>query len=199
MDGSTGTQVLIDEGDTVYFMRFSDGIQALARAGIRKEAGILKWLLYSGGTYKTCPIAVSADIWYDVELHWNSTKGIAEMFVNGRKILQINVSSDYKISAEFIDIGIMSTRNVQNQLKIDCDSFTLSTTYVGSEIDLVYPPWDINQDGKVDILDIAIINSAYATTSRSQNWNPQTDINKDGTVDLLDVVLVMRHYGERYV
>jgi hypothetical protein len=197
IDGSTGSQILTDTGDTVYFIRFSDGHQALARAGIRREAGIVKWLLCAGGIYKTAPTAVSADRWYNIELHWNAAEGTAELFVNGARILQISVSSEYRISPRFVDIGIISATNVQNQLTVYCDCFKVSTTYIGPK-SYAFPSWDANQDGTVGISDVTMINSAYWSTPGSQLWNPQGDVNLDGTVDLYDLINVVSHFGEKY-
>ncbi len=141
IDGSTGSQILTDEGATVYFMRFSDGIQALASAGIRRESGIVKWLLYSGGVYMTAvtTTAVTADHWYNIELSWNAGKGIAEMFVDGTKILRIVVGIGYKINAKFVDIGIIAATGVEDQLTVYCDCFRLSNTYIGPEPTIPQP------------------------------------------------------------
>ena len=61
-----------------------------------------------------------------------------------------------------------------------------------------FPPWDVNQDGTVDILDIMIVNYAYGSTPESQLWNPQADVNSDEIVDIFDAFLVSSHYGEQY-
>jgi hypothetical protein len=192
IDGSTGSEILTDEGDTVYLIRFSDGTQPLASAGIRRESGIVKWLLYSGETYVTASIAVSTDYWYNIELHWNAGGGIAEIFVDGVKILQITVDNSYKIDAKFVDIGIIAATEVQDELTVYCDCFRLSTAHAR------FPPWDVNQDGTVNMIDITIVNSAYWSTPESQLWNPQADVNSDGIVNVYDAFMVLSHYGEQY-
>ncbi len=60
------------------------------------------------------------------------------------------------------------------------------------------PPWDINQDGKIDIFDIGIVAIAYGSAPESPRWNPLADINSDGTIDFFDIAVVARHYGEQY-
>jgi len=197
IDGSTWSQILPDAGDTVYFMRFTDGFQSLARVGIRRDAGIVKWLLYAGGTYVTGRTAVSADRWYNIELHWNAAEGTAEMFVDGARILQISAGNDYRISPKFVDVGIISSGRVQNQLTVYCDSFKLSATYIGSKSS-AFPSWDVNQDAIVDISDLTAVSLEYGLTPESQRWNPREDLNSDGLVDLRDFMVVILHYGEKY-
>jgi hypothetical protein len=61
-----------------------------------------------------------------------------------------------------------------------------------------YMPWDMNRDGKIDIVDITIVTLAYKSTTGSRNWNPNADLDKNGEVDILDLVTVLAHYGEEY-
>ena len=57
------------------------------------------------------------------------------------------------------------------------------------------PPADVNMDGRVDILDAALIGVAYGSTPGKPNWNPAADLNEDGRVDILDAALVAYYYG----
>jgi len=67
-----------------------------------------------------------------------------------------------------------------------------------------YPIWDLNQDGKCDIKDLAIAAKAYGSYPGSPNWNPIADITgptllvPDGKVDIRDIALIAKHYGETY-
>lgn len=51
---------------------------------------------------------------------------------------------------------------------------------------------DINEDGKVDIVDIGIAIDNYALTPIP---NPKADINHDGKVDIVDIGLLIDNYG----
>jgi hypothetical protein len=57
-------------------------------------------------------------------------------------------------------------------------------------------PWDINKDGKTDLLDLTIACLAYSTTPNSPSWNPAADIDKNGIVNLLDISIITSHYCE---
>ena len=78
------------------------------------------------------------------------------------------------------------------------------TFHDGLGIGSNYPPWDINEDGKCDIQDVAIVAKAYGSYVGHPRWNPDADINgseylvPDGKVDMRDVALVSKYYGERY-
>jgi len=48
--------------------------------------------------------------------------------------------------------------------------------------------WDLNLDGKVDLLDMAILAAAFGTA------NAQADFNKDGVVDVLDLIIMAQNY-----
>jgi hypothetical protein len=50
-------------------------------------------------------------------------------------------------------------------------------------------PGDLNQDGHVNVTDLSILLSNYATT------NATGDINNDGNVDILDLSILLSHYG----
>ena len=72
---------------------------------------------------------------------------------------------------------------------------SLFSTVSGSE--LLYPPWDINQDGRVDDEDVELLKYQYGEEGEP-GWIPE-DINCDGDVDVLDVSLFVSHYGEVYL
>jgi hypothetical protein len=59
-------------------------------------------------------------------------------------------------------------------------------------------PGDINEDGKVDILDVAIASKAYGSYPGHPRWNPIADINDDDKVDIYDIAFIAKHFGEIY-
>jgi len=54
--------------------------------------------------------------------------------------------------------------------------------------------WDINEDGRVDYRDLAILGAHYGETTELPY--PRYDINQDGRVDLYDRDLLVAHYKE---
>ncbi len=64
------------------------------------------------------------------------------------------------------------------------------------ETQQVFPAWDANQNGVVDILDLVIVASHFG---ESPPKDARADVNKDNVVNILDLVLVARHFGERTI
>ena len=68
---------------------------------------------------------------------------------------------------------------------------------VGDLKKLRFLPTDLNEDGKVDILDIALVASAYGTREGDSNYNPAADVAEPyGEINILDVVAVAMDYGK---
>ena len=59
-----------------------------------------------------------------------------------------------------------------------------------------FNPYDVNQDGIVDIIDAGIVALAFGSDPSKPNWNPKADVNSDGFVNIFDIVLIMIHFGE---
>jgi len=54
---------------------------------------------------------------------------------------------------------------------------------------------DVNNDGIVDVADLAIIGLAYGSSPGDPNWNLEADLNVDGTVNLFDLLVVAVNFG----
>lgn len=57
-------------------------------------------------------------------------------------------------------------------------------------------PWDLNFDGKVNILDISTAASAFGTVPGQNRWNMETDVNTDGKVNILDISNIAGKFGQ---
>jgi hypothetical protein len=51
---------------------------------------------------------------------------------------------------------------------------------------------DLNQDGRVDLLDLVILAQKYRLTSQDAGWIPEYDLNGDGIIDIYDMAAVAR-------
>lgn len=54
-------------------------------------------------------------------------------------------------------------------------------------------PWDINNDGIVDIQDLILVSNNFRMKTPE---HPKADVNKDGIVDIIDLLFVASHFGE---
>lgn len=57
-------------------------------------------------------------------------------------------------------------------------------------------PWDINNDGIVDMQDLLLVSNSFETRSLKY---PKADVNKDGNVNIIDLLYVASHLGETCV
>ena len=65
---------------------------------------------------------------------------------------------------------------------------------ISEQISVSQPlPWDINNDGVVNMQDLVLISNSFGLTSPE---HPKADVNKDGSVDIIDLLLVAAHFGE---
>jgi len=55
---------------------------------------------------------------------------------------------------------------------------------------------DVNSDGTVNILDIAIVAKAYGTEPGDDNWNETADLDDNNKIDILDIATVAKDYGK---
>ena len=58
----------------------------------------------------------------------------------------------------------------------------------------VYPRYDVDENGVVDIWDLAIIGQYFHETVNAPY--PRYDVTNDGVVDILDITITAQHFGE---
>jgi len=56
-----------------------------------------------------------------------------------------------------------------------------------------YPAWDVNQDGRVSVLDLILVAQDFGSGTPA---NLRTDVNRDGVINIQDLILVANHFGE---
>jgi hypothetical protein len=57
---------------------------------------------------------------------------------------------------------------------------------------------DLNRDGSVNTLDLAMLGAAMWSTSTDSDWNPKADLNNDGVVNILDLSLICSDFGKSW-
>ncbi len=60
----------------------------------------------------------------------------------------------------------------------------------------VATPGDVNADGTVNILDIALIARAFGSSLGNPSYDPNCDINCDGTINILDIAAAAKNFGK---
>ena len=68
----------------------------------------------------------------------------------------------------------------------------------GVWVDWEPPSWDIQDNGKADYIDLAMLGAAYGTATGDPGFNAAADINHDGKVNYKDLAILGAHYGQTY-
>lgn len=55
---------------------------------------------------------------------------------------------------------------------------------------------DLSRDGKVNVLDIALVGQSFGSHARHSRRNPICNIGGNGSVDIIDMAMVAKNYGE---
>jgi hypothetical protein len=105
---------------------------------------------------------------------------------------------NFSWSCQDTNIGAGQVVKVTQILRVASD---LSGGFSGFSFDTVFGGTDnflgdINKDGVVDILDLAIPAAAHSSTVGDARWKPEADLNKDDVVDVLDIAIVAKDWGK---
>lgn len=81
--------------------------------------------------------------------------------------------------------------------RITASYFKLETKFVfnTSTTASYEPKFDINNDGRIDELDLSVVNSALGSVVGDPNYIAAADFNNDGAVDNQDLELFQQHFG----
>ena len=126
-------------------------------------------------------------------------------------------SVDEENTMTFIATDIPTSTHATHQFTVDWDALSQGeegvTVMVDSDADGIFERTltsdsklrhnefmgyvvDLNDDGIVNIIDIALVARAYGTQPGDENWNETADLNKDEIVNILDISIVAMDYGK---
>ncbi|MDO8724849.1 MAG: putative Ig domain-containing protein [Candidatus Methanoperedens sp.] len=102
--------------------------------------------------------------------------------------VQLSTSSSYNWITNFSNSGY-HTINISVSDGITASNSTL-TIYINN----VYPRYDVNENGVIDVGDFTIIGQHFNEIVSIPY--PRYDVNSDGVVDVLDITLTAQYFGE---
>ena len=114
--------------------------------------------------------------------------------IGGNIVTNVEMVSTIELKAK---IPPMSAGEVDIVVTIPYgESATLEKAFVSEEVftiqNNVYP-WDVNNDGVVDISDLALVGSQFGETGE----DIVGDVNSDDVVNIADFEMVGNHFGEK--
>lgn len=111
---------------------------------------------------------------------YDESPGVDDDSINGmfRELWEVMLNHKPGDILEFWDYWL---KNYYDQIQ------ALQSIYTTQHVK-VTPPWDVNGDGNVDMLDFTSISSHFGQ-SISNPVQPNPDVNRDGVVDIVDLVI----------
>jgi hypothetical protein len=90
---------------------------------------------------------------------------------------------------------VISNIAVDGQVIVTSDG---ANSTVGNPSDPVDPPSpDVNGDGLINIVDIALIAPACGTSAGDKRYSVRLDLDQNGLIDIRDVSICVREFGKR--
>lgn len=109
-----------------------------------------------------------------------ATINVVDMYIENQK-----VELDYKGRFDLKNIYI------ENKNKVKVEFATVFGNKITKEFN-VFENEYINNDSKVNMIDLAKVANEYNRNNYDTNWNSDFDINKDNIIDLFDLVFISK-------
>lgn len=85
--------------------------------------------------------------------------------------------------------------DMKGKLALLCCCVGLILLASNVSIAFAQPDPDINNDGKVDIKDVAIAALAFGSYPGHPRWNPDVDLDADSVITIKDIRIVAFYFG----
>ena len=105
---------------------------------------------------------------------------IVDLYVDGQKI-------DYSYNGTF-ELSL----DVANKSKITIESVDVFENRNSEIYSIISKTYDVNDDGKIDILDIASVAQKYNSKLGTSGAYNKYDLNNDNIIDIFDLTIISR-------
>ena len=108
--------------------------------------------------------------------------------------LQITLDAEESVEVNFTASGDLLTQPGEYEIVVTATSQgdTTKTTEVSTRTTIEPVPWDLNADGKINILDLVAVSNQFGESGEGLSG----DVNMDGDVNILDLVAVANQFGK---
>lgn len=141
----------------------------------------------TGNMMDTVSLEASAEVGIEGTVLGSFSENSIELEAEASAEVTLTVKGDLFTKPGDYPIGVTATSGTDSTMTAEV---TTTTT-----IEMPPPPptpWDVNDDGTVDILDLVRVASEFGQSGEDLKG----DLNGDGTVNVLDLVVVASHFGE---
>lgn len=132
----------------------------------------------------------SVKIWLNGELVYQRLNGFLPEGYHGYFPVTLYAGTNVLLVALNYETGRRNARRAAFGFDIDT-AYTVNPPISRDPSDI--PPYDINEDGRIDVLDLILVGQDFGKTAPVHS---RTDVNGDGEVNISDLVIVAQHFGE---
>jgi len=183
-----------------YFTAFAASDQTVAMAGCLRSGNVTWWRLavWNGTNWLLADSEASQFLnqWHRFELQWtqNSTDGYGKLYVDGKMVSSISgINTAMYGPVDSAKFGIAQSGGAKTAFYLDY--VQLSRVSLGP----LPIPEDLNQDFRIDMLDLSIAARSFGAVIGSAYWDPRADLNADSKIDMRDITTIAIHFGEKQV
>ena len=141
----------------------------------------------TGNAMDTITLEASAEVGIEGSVIGTLSESSIELEADGSAEVTLQVSGDLLTEPGDYAISVTATSGTDSTMT---DEVTTTTT-----IEMPPPPptpWDVNDDGTVNIQDLVLVANELGESGEGLKG----DLNGDGTVNIQDLVIVASHFGE---
>ena len=146
--------------------------------------------------FKTMTTTIKPGTSTFVQMSWNTSKVVPQKYQLVVIVLPVVGESTRLLPSNTAVAGNTTVLPIPYDLDKDGRVDILDVARVAGKFGMQIITPDVDHDCDVDVTDVAFEALYFGTTVNSPNWNPQADVDHDGKVDILDVALVANYFGQ---